>query len=492
MVAAIRSGQFAIRWVITLLLVLFAVQPGVRAAEDKKPELYRLRAGDQLGVSVTPQKAYDCTGVVLPDGMLYLKNITGFRAVGLTLPDVETHVRKVLSEKLVSPKISVTLLQIAPATAAVQGTVTITGAVAKAGPLPLDEGLRVYKALELAGGPEKNADLKRVVIRHRDLTRTTVDLSSGERISDPLHNRLLLDGDSIEVPQQLVRSASIRGAVTRPGEVELPSGVRLWKALDLVGGSTKEADLAAIRILHADLTRTVVDLSTPEKISDPQQNIVLREGDLVEIPLLAVLPAPTVREEQVRIRGNVLNPGRYPYRSGMELIDLIEAAGKLSPAADLTRIEIQRREQVRTVDLEMQEKQGFQGKVILQPDDEVYIPGQENRVILIGAVPKYGPAALKPGQTIRQFFTEGPAEIAGAVNPAAANLKKVQIIRRGQQAIEVNLQDLILKPGNKKAQDVTLTSGDVIFIPPRQQRGSGGFLSFLSQLGPLGFLFGAF
>lgn len=486
---AMRSGRCGLGWILTLLLLWVGALSPAQAADAKKPELYRLRAGDQVGVAVTPQKAYDCTGVVLPDGMLYLKNVGALQAVGLTLPDLEEAVRKALTDKLVAPRISASLLQIAPAGASTLGTVTLTGAVARTGAVPLDEGLRLYKALELAGGSVKNADLTRISVRHRDLSRTTVDLSSSERISDPGNNLLLQDGDSIEVPSLPVRSISIRGAVTRPGSAELQGEYRLWKALDQVGGPTREADLSAITILHADLTRTRVDLSTPEKVSDPKQNMVLREGDSVEIPLLSVLPAPTVQEEQVRIRGNVLNPGRYPFRTGMELIDLIEAAGKLQPAADLTRIQLQRGSAIRTVNLQEQEKLGFDGKLVLQPNDEVFIPEQENRVVLIGAVPKYGPMPFKPGQTLRAFFTENGSEVAGAVNPANANLKKVQVIRRGQEPIQVNLHELILQPQNKKAQDVELATGDVIFIPPREQRGSRGFLSFLNQLGPLGFLF---
>lgn len=110
-----------------------------------------------------------------PNGMLYLENVTAFRAIGVTLPSVETHVRKVLSEKLVSPQMGHTLLQVAPATALAPGIVSIAGAVATTGPRPLGEGLRAYEALGLA------------------------------------------------------------------------SEARPWKALDVVGGSTKEAGLAAIR-----------------------------------------------------------------------------------------------------------------------------------------------------------------------------------------------------------------------------------------------------
>jgi protein involved in polysaccharide export with SLBB domain len=408
------------------------------------------------------------------------------------LPDVEDQVRTALSEKLVAPKISASLIQIAPTIPGAQGTITLTGAVARVGPIPLEEGLRVYKAVELAGGATRGADLGRIGILHRDLSRTSTDLSTSERISNPLHNLLLKDGDSVDIPSRPIRTASIRGAVARPGLVELPGEIRLWAALDLVGGLTRDADLHAVTIRHADLTRSTIDLSDPEKLADPARNVLLRDGETVEIPLLAVALAPTIREPQVRIRGNVLNPGRYPFQPDMELIDLIETAGKLVGVADPTQIQLQRGDQVRVIDLVEQEKKGFDGKLLLLAGDEVYVPEHRDRVILIGAVPKYGPMPLKPGQTIREFFTQGGADLAAALNPSAADLKKVQVIRRGQEPVVVNLHSLILKPEDKKAQDLVLAAGDVVYIPPRVPRGPRGPLGYLSQLGPLAFLFSIF
>jgi protein involved in polysaccharide export with SLBB domain len=374
----------------------------------------------------------------------------------------------------------------------VQGTITLAGAVARVGPVPLEEGLRVYKALELAGGVTRGADLSRIGILHRDLTRTSVDLSTPERISNPKYNGLLKDGDSVEVPTRPIRTAFVRGAVAQPGVVELEGELRLWSAVDLVGGVTREADLGAIVIRHADLTRTVVDLSSPEKLADPARNVVLRPGETVEIPLLAVAPTPVVREPQVRIRGNVVNPGRYPFQADMELIDLIETAGKLAPSADPTQVQLQRGDRVRVIDLVEEQKKGFDGKLVLLAGDEVFIPEQRDRVLLIGAVPKYGPMPLKPGQTIREFFTQGGADIAAALNPSSADLKKVQVIRSGQAPTIVNLQNLVLKPEDVKAKDLALEPGDVIYVPPRGQRGPRGPLSYLSQLGPLAFLFSIF
>src|SRR5687767_13371291 len=62
----------------------------VKPPEPVKVEAqYKLRAGDELVLSVRPQTNYDCAGIVLPDGMLFLKSLTkGIRASGLAIPQL--------------------------------------------------------------------------------------------------------------------------------------------------------------------------------------------------------------------------------------------------------------------------------------------------------------------------------------------------------------------------------------------------------------------
>src|SRR5205823_13349025 len=106
--------------------------------------------------------------------------------------------------------------------------VTVTGAVTKPGPVDLQEGLRVRKAVELAGGALKDADLTRVTIAHPDFTRTVVDLSREEKAADPERNRLLEDGDSVEVPLKEKIKITVVGCVAKPGMLDdVVAGVRV-------------------------------------------------------------------------------------------------------------------------------------------------------------------------------------------------------------------------------------------------------------------------
>ncbi len=407
-----------ISWVLAALALLATIVPAAAAegapAQEAPPPpgrttetaAYRLQPGDEVSIAVLPRKEFDCAGLILPDGMLYLPNIGGLKAAGMTIPELAGAVRKVLEEELVEPRVTVALARMAPPPAekpARPGTITLIGAVPRTGPLPLEMGLRVRRALDLAGGTDPDADLTQIVILHADLTRTLVDLSTDERVSNPAHNRLLQDGDSIEIRRK-----------------------------------------------------------------------------------------PVVRKEasRVRISGEVQTPGPYDLRDGMTLEDLIIAAGKLRPLADVERVELHRPgKPVTFFNLEALRKQGPAGKVLLQSGDEVYVHEQASRIALIGAVQNPGPRALKPGLKLRELMVGGAADIVSAANPAVVDLGAVQLLRGGKPALKLNLREVLRKPEHR--DNIALESGDVLFFPPRKGLRRNP-LDYVGQLGSLGFLFGLF
>lgn len=377
-------------------------------ASEKKTELYRLRPGDEISVSVLPQKEYDCSGVILPDGRVYLRTVGALVVEGLTVPALEELIRKKLEEELVEPVVRVALVRLAPP-------------------------------------PE---------------ARMTVEPPPGK--------------------------ITLVGAVGRTGILQLEPGLRLRKALDLAGGASRDADLTRVSIIHPDLTRTIVDISTPERVSDPRHNVLLKDGDSVEVPLLP--PAPVQVANPVRIAGEVANPGQFELKQGMTLEDLIIAAGRLTVVADLSNVELRRETGPITINLLDQREQGLNGKILLQPGDEVYVPAAKDTVLLIGSVQNPGSRPLKPGITIRDFFLS--PEQAAAVAPANQNLDATRVIRRGaKEPIRVDLDDVLKKP--KRKDNVTLQPGDVIFIPPRDNR-RNNLLDTMWRLLPTGFLFSLF
>jgi polysaccharide biosynthesis/export protein len=377
--------------------------------KDAKPspsEEYRLRPGDEIAISVSPQKEFDCAGVLLPDGMLYLRNVGGVKASGMTVEELKQHVLKKLDEELVDPVITVSITKLAP--------------------------------------PPAEKPVKGIKI-------------------------------------------TVVGAVGKPGPLEIEDGVRLRKALDLAGGTAKDADLESIIVLHKNLTRTLLDLSTDERVSDPAHNAVLQEGDSIEVRL-----KPTKTTPYVRIAGLIGAPNQYELKQGMTLEDLIMASGKLSPLADVEKVELRRKGEpaARTVNLVAQRKLGLNGQIRLQPDDEVFIPEMKNVVMLLGVVPQPGPYGLKPGQKIRDFFLEPDSKALIALDMSKVDLQAVELIRNGEKHSKtLNLKEVTRHEKHK--DNIVLHSGDMLLLPGKKAA-KGGIMNYLSSVPYFSILFGLF
>lgn len=473
--------------IAAVLLVLAGAGKAFGAQKTEVPrEGYILRQGDEVAITVLPRSEYDCSAAISPDGMLYLKRIGPVRAAGYTVAELTRQVETALGAILRKPRVTVTLVKLAQLPPTPQ--VTVVGAVTKPGPLPLAEGLRLRKALEFAGGTTPEADLRRVVVLRKDLSRMTLDLSQSEQVGDPTLNVLLEDGDSIEVPARARIKVTVVGAVTKPGPLdhvpEAGASLRVLKALELAGGTVKDADLSKITIYRPDLSRAVVDLSQEERVADPLHNQVLQDGDSVYVPLL-------FRSGVVSVSGAVTNPGSYELKPGASIDDAILAAGKLLLVADVERVELRRRSrQPQILSLPQLQEKGVNGRVVLEPGDEIHIPNLGNVVMLIGKVVAPGPRPLKGGDTLHEFFTLGQPETQSALDASVVDLGNVQVIRPGQEARKINLKAVLKNPRHR--DNVVLKAGDVVFLPARVERQKRSIVDYLRVLPFFGSLAGLF
>lgn len=332
-----RSAVPTLTLLLALTVSMFAVLPA-GAADAAKPEgdakpatpakpataeLYRLRPGDEVSISVTPQKDYDCAGVILPDGRVYLRTVGPIKAVGLSIPELEELLRKKLDEDLVEPQVRVALVHIAPdpvekpVEVPKLGRITIVGAVGRTGPMELEEGLRLRKALDLAGGASREADLTKVAIIHPDLKRTIVDISTPERVSDPKSNLFLKDGDSVDVPVSpptptlIANPVRISGQVTNPGQFDLKQGMTLEDLLIASGRPTTLADLSHVELRRAGKAPRIINVMSQQ---DPASNggLKLETADEIYVPDL---------KNTVMIIGAVQNPGARGLKPGMTVRD---------------------------------------------------------------------------------------------------------------------------------------------------------------------------
>src|SRR5688572_6716455 len=77
---------------------------GARAAGD-----YRLAPGDVIEATVTPQRTFDRTVTIQPDGKISYPLVGTLQAAGLTVAQLSERLRKALDRDLVGPRVTVSL-----------------------------------------------------------------------------------------------------------------------------------------------------------------------------------------------------------------------------------------------------------------------------------------------------------------------------------------------------------------------------------------------
>src|ERR1700722_5095886 len=150
-------------------------------------------------------------------------------------------------------------------------------------------------------------------------------------------------GDTLLIPPSGPQVA-IFGMVKRPAIYELKGNATLKDVLDNAGGATVAAALDHITIERIDPNkqRETVSLDSPPS-STPQSTLAqiaafeVKDGDRIHVA--SILP---YSERAIYVEGHVVRPGKFPYRDGMQLSDVLHSYQDLlpEPAAkgDLVRL----------------------------------------------------------------------------------------------------------------------------------------------------------
>jgi polysaccharide export outer membrane protein len=109
-------------------------------------EVYRLRAGDVVQISVWNNAELSREVTVAPDGAFQFPFVGEIEAAGRTLPELESVMREQLTPHVVSPQVSASLTELRSYRIYVTGEVTRPGAFDLYGPVS------VVQAIAMAGG----------------------------------------------------------------------------------------------------------------------------------------------------------------------------------------------------------------------------------------------------------------------------------------------------------------------------------------------------
>lgn len=230
--------------------------------------------------------------------------------------------------------------------------VRVVGEVLRPATYELKPGETLADVLRAAGGFTARAARRRVQIERivpaaqrtsggRD--RVVVDVAS-DALATGYGPALPVEaGDVIHVfpvAERVRDRVTVTGNVWTPGPQGMTPGMTLGEALRRAGGPRPDSYLGQVLIsrLRPDSTRIQLRASLRDSTGTPTEDVALREDD--EITVFSLTDFRPQR--YVSIYGAVRSGGRFPYREGMTLRDLVLMAKGLQEGAYLKEAEIAR------------------------------------------------------------------------------------------------------------------------------------------------------
>jgi len=403
---------------------------------------YVLGPGDGLTINLWGSVSQRLQRTVDREGRLALPEVGTIMVAGRTLGDVQREVQTALRSQLRSVEVDIALSRLKTV------RVYVVGDVSKPGPYDIVSLSTPLNALVTAGGPTPRGSFRTIKHYRGQQLVQTIDMYDLILRGIRSDLRPLQSGDTILVPP-MGPQVTVTGMVRRPAIYELNGSADLADVLELAGGVLNSGTLR-----HIDVERlkphegvTMVSLNLPEAndreaVLKSMEDFKVQDGDKIRIS--PVLP---YSNQTVYLDGHVFHPGKYPYRDGMKLTDLIKSYADLMPEPAQNHAEIIRLEppDFRPTVLAFNLAEVMSGKAdapVLKPFDTVRIFGRYDfedppEIIVSGEVRTPG-ELLTNGQT----RLRDAVYLAGGITPDA-KLDDAQIYRRdpggNMQVFSINL-----------------------------------------------------
>lgn len=242
---------------------------------------YRIGAGDVLSVVVADVPELKSNRVKVSQqgtiDLLYIDH--SVKVAGLTEQQVTELLRKEYMAILKEPQVTIFIEEYHAR------MVSIAGAVNQPKQIALTRELRVYDLISLAGGLNDKAG-NVIQLVHFQPTESIENIHLNDLVRKPQLNRVLQDGDFINVPESGV--IYVTGNVNKPGAFPMKETIKLSQAIAMAGGlaqDSKKKEIHLVRSNGPDQTETsevIVNLFEIEK--DATKDIILKPYDVVMVP----------------------------------------------------------------------------------------------------------------------------------------------------------------------------------------------------------------
>ncbi|MDR4503365.1 MAG: polysaccharide export protein [Candidatus Scalindua sp.] len=265
------------------LLVFSRISDSDISAETLFDEEYHIGSDDILTIQVWDNDDLNRVVEVSKDGAFTFPLIGKVHSAGLTLFELENHLKKRLSDGyLVKPEVSVGIQQYR------NQKVFLLGEIQKPGSYVLKRKTHILELISMAGGftdlagrvikivrPKQLQNHKGVIspVNLEDNSVITLDLS---KYSDDIAYDVfyVTSGDTIYVNK--ISRIFVNGEIMRPGEFKWETGLTVREAVSRAGGYTENAALKRTKIIRL--------INGREQEIDTRMEDIVMPDDIIKVP----------------------------------------------------------------------------------------------------------------------------------------------------------------------------------------------------------------
>jgi protein involved in polysaccharide export with SLBB domain len=292
---------------------LFQNVPSTFAPLDMAPvpPNYVIGPGDELRIRVWGQVNFQANVRVDRSGEIYIPvtQVGPIHVAGMSYSELEAHLREAIGHVYRNFDLQADIGQIR----AIQ--IYVAGEARRPGVYTISSLSTLIDALFASGGPSVQGSFRQIQLRRGSDVVTNFDLYTFLIRGDKSSDIRLLSGDVIFIPPAGPQAA-VTGSVRNPAIYELRPNESLSRLIADAGGASTVAAEARVSIEriedHSERHAMEVDYD-PTGLATP-----VAEGDIVRV--FSIVPK---YKQTVTLRGNIANPGRFAWRPGMHISDLI-------------------------------------------------------------------------------------------------------------------------------------------------------------------------
>ncbi len=292
---------------------MFRTLPSTFAPVNQIPVTpdYVIGPNDELLIQTWGQVTLNSRFVVDRAGSIYIPQLGTVHVAGMRFDQLQPFLKSQMGKNFRNFDLNVNMGHLRSI------EIYITGQARRPGAWTLSSLSTLVTAIFSTGGPSPAGSMRDIELRRGGKLIVEFDLYDLILYGDKSKDVALLPGDVIFIPP-VGPQVAMAGSVKMPAIYELKHGASttVGEALDLAAGMTNVASGDKLRLERVDQRRL---RSITEVSLDAQgKSIALQDGDLLE--LVAI---PSQFKDAVTLRGNVANPGRYTWKPGMRVLDML-------------------------------------------------------------------------------------------------------------------------------------------------------------------------